>query len=77
MFSFEKLEVYKKAYGLNQDIYRFLKKNETIPRYVKDQLARASLSVTLNIAEGSAKFGNKERKNFYVTARASIFECGP
>ena len=29
----------------------------------------------LNIAEGSAKFNNKDRKNFYVTARASDFEC--
>ena len=29
----------------------------------------------LNIAEGSAKFSDKDRKNFYVTARGSVFEC--
>lgn len=29
----------------------------------------------LNIAEGSAKFSNKNRKNFYTTARGSTFEC--
>ena len=29
----------------------------------------------LNIAEGSAKFSNKDRRNFYVTARGSAFEC--
>ena len=29
----------------------------------------------LNIAEGSAKFSKKDRKNFYVTARGSTFEC--
>jgi four helix bundle protein len=29
----------------------------------------------LNIAEGSAKFGNRDRRNFYVTARGSAFEC--
>jgi four helix bundle protein len=29
----------------------------------------------LNIAEGSGKFSNKDRRNFYVTARGSTFEC--
>src|SRR5690242_7253221 len=59
MFSYEHLEVYKKAYSLNQQVYRFLKANNTIPRYAKDQLGIASLSILLNIAEGSAKFSNK------------------
>ena len=75
MFSYEKLEVYKKAYIANQKIYRLLKGNQNIPRYAKDQLGRASLSIVLNIAEGSAKFSDKDRKNFYVTARGSVFEC--
>ena len=75
MFSYENLEVYKKAYLLTQQIYRILKENMAIPRYAKDQLGRASLSIMLNIAEGSAKFSNKDRKNFYTTARGSVFEC--
>jgi len=75
MFSYENLEVYKKAYSLNQQVYRFLKETNTIPRYAKDQLGRASLSIMLNIAEGSAKFSNKDRKNFYTTERGSTFEC--
>ena len=29
----------------------------------------------LNIAEGSAKFCGKERRNFYIIARGSVFEC--
>jgi len=29
----------------------------------------------LNISEGSAKFSNKDRRNFYVTSRGSTFEC--
>ena len=33
------------------------------------------MSIMLNIAEGSGKFSNKDRRNFYVTARGSIFEC--
>lgn len=41
---------------------------------MKNQLGRATLSVMLNIAEGSAKFSERDRKNFYVTARGSAFE---
>jgi hypothetical protein len=50
MFSYENLEVYKKAYFLNQTVYRFLKANTSIPRYAKDQLGRTSLGIMLNIA---------------------------
>ncbi len=75
MFPYENLEVYKKAYNTNQLVYRFLKGNKTIPAYAKDQLGRASLSIMLNIAEGSGKFSNKDRRNFYVIARGSAFEC--
>lgn len=75
MFPYENLEVYKKAYTANQKVYRLLKGNKSIPGYSKDQLGRASLSIMLNIAEGSARFSNRDRRNFYVTARGSAFEC--
>jgi four helix bundle protein len=75
MFSYEKLIVYQKAYQLNRTVYQILKSNQNLPFYVKNQLGRASLSIVLNIAEGSAKFGFKDRRNFYITARGSVFEC--
>ena len=75
MFPYENLEVYKKACLANQLAYRFLKGNKTIPGYAKDQFGRASLSIMLNIAEGSGKFSNKDRRNFFVTSRGSAFEC--
>ncbi|MBX2906622.1 MAG: four helix bundle protein [Taibaiella sp.] len=56
MFPYENLDVYKKAYSVNQIVYRLLKGNKSIPGYARDQLGRASLSIMLNIAEGSAKF---------------------
>ncbi len=36
MFSYENLEVYKRAYGANQKVYRLLKGNKSIPGYAKD-----------------------------------------
>ena len=74
MFSYQKLEVYKKAFQLNLSVYNLLKENSKIPAYARNQLGRASLSIVLNIAEGSAKFTNKDRRSFYVIARGSIFE---
>ena len=75
MFSYEKLDVYKKAYSVNQNVYRLIKQNNSIPFYPKNQLARASLSVMLNIAEGNSRFSDRDKKNFFVIARGSSFEC--
>ena len=73
-FDFRKLEVYKKAKEFHLDSIKII--DEIKPaNYVKDQLGRASMSVVLNIAEGSGKFSKPDRRSFYVIARASIFEC--
>jgi len=44
-------------------------------KYVKDQLGRASFSIILNIAEGSIKSSTKDKKNYFIIARASVIEC--
>ena len=75
MFSYENLIVFKKAFQTNQKVYHLLKSKRSMAGYIRNQLGRASLSIMLNIAEGSAKFTNKDRKNFYITARGSSFEC--
>ena len=74
MFSYQNLEVYKKAFIQNRKVYSFLKTNQSIARYLKDQLGRSTLSIMLNIAEGSGKFSSKDRRNFFVIARGSTFE---
>lgn len=75
MFSYENLKVYQLAEDYYSCIHKFLKNNRELEAYVRSQLGRASLSIALNIAEGSAKFSKKDRRNFYVTARGSAFEC--
>ncbi|NBC83261.1 MAG: four helix bundle protein [Bacteroidetes bacterium] len=74
MFDFEKLEVYKKAKSYNRSVSDFLAK-DTVDKVTYDQLKRASFSIMLNIAEGAGRFTNKDKRNFYVIARGSVFEC--
>ena len=74
MFDFEKLEIYQRAKAFYMEISLFLSRNE-LDRITKDQLKRASLGITLNIAEGASRFSKPDRKNFLVSARGSLFEC--
>jgi four helix bundle protein len=75
MFDFENLDVYLRAKSLNKEIFSFLRDNTEIDRYLRDQLRRASISIVINIAEGSGKFSKADRKNFYTISRGSVYEC--
>jgi four helix bundle protein len=46
----------------------------TAKGYIKDQLNRASLSVVLNLAEGSGKPTQTEKRRFYGIALGSLRE---
>jgi four helix bundle protein len=74
MFDFEKLDVYKKAKIFNSGIREFIK-NTRLDSATRDQLRRSAFSIVLNLAEGSGRFTNPDRRNFYIIARSSIFEC--
>ena len=75
MFYFEKFIVYHKARDLHCDILEFVNKNKSINKPTADQLIRASLSIVLNIAEGTGKNSKKEKKNYYTISRGSVYEC--
>ena len=75
MFDFEKLEVYKKSKNFNKRILKFIKNNPSIDSYLKNQLKRASISIVINIAEGSGRFTKADKRNFYIIARGSVYEC--
>lgn len=75
MFDFEKLEVYKKAKAFNKDILALMKNVQSIDAVTKNQLRRASLSIVLNIAEGTGRFSKADKRHFYIMSRGSAFEC--
>ena len=74
MFDFEKLEVYSKAKQFNRAVSAFLERAKT-SKNKKDQLERAAFSIMLNIAEGTGRFTKPDKRNFYIIARGSAFEC--
>ncbi len=74
MFDFKKLRVYALSKELHTTIYKSIIKSWTGERYFKDQLGRAALSVSLNIAEGNACLSSKAKRRYFVIARASLFE---
>ena len=74
MFYFEKFLVYQKSKDLHLKVKELCKKSE-LEYYEKDQLSRASLSIMLNIAEGTGKHSKKEKINFYIISRGSSYEC--
>ncbi len=75
MFEFEKLIVYQKAKLFDQNVLSFVYANSSIDKVITNQLKRASLSIPLNIAEGTGRKSSADRRNFYVIARGSAFEC--
>lgn len=74
MFDFEKLIAYQKARDVNKKIQKLLI-DKKISSFLRDQLYRASISMVINIAEGTGKLSKNDRKNFYVISRGSVFEC--
>lgn len=75
MFIFENLEVYKKAVDHANKIHRTTRTISKEYDYIKNQIRRSSSSIPLNIAEGNGRFSKKDRRNMFVIARGSCFEC--
>ena len=75
MFDFEKLGVYRKIRLQNQQILKFIYQEKKLDPYMKDQLKRATLSIMLNLAEGSGRVSSADKKHFFTIARSSVFEC--
>lgn len=73
--NFTDLEVWKKARIFRNEMFEFCKTLPSSEKYsLKDQILRASRSVTANIAEGHGRFHLKENIQFCRMARGSLSE---
>lgn len=71
---FEDIEGWKSGRELKQSVYKCSKTGEFAKDYaLKDQIRRAAMSVTANIAEGFERGGNREFIQFLSMAKGS---CG-
>ncbi|MEJ8842137.1 four helix bundle protein [Lacibacter sp. H375] len=70
-----KLEVYKSSREFTFECYKLTKSLPDEEKYaMASQIRRAALSVHLNIAEGSSRKSEVERKRYYEIARGSVIE---
>jgi len=73
--SFEDLEVYKAAREFRKKIYKLNKGLPPEEKYnLGDQMRRASLSLTNNIAEGHGRYHFQENIQFCRISRGSLME---
>lgn len=73
--SFTGLNVWREGHKLVLEIY---KQTQQFPKEEKfgltDQIRRAAVSITSNIAEGFSRFNKKEKRQFYRIALGSLTE---
>ena len=63
-----------RTYQIAQEFHQSCIKIDSVPSYLKDQLYRASSSVVLNLAEGSAKPTGRDQAKFFYIAMGSLRE---
>lgn len=75
-FRFETMDIWIKAIQISKSLFihcdTFRKHKQFT---LSDQLFRATLSITNNIAEGSGSTSKKDFSNFINISRRSVYEC--
>ncbi len=75
IFGYRKLIAYQKAKEVVKRTYKLLKKFPSDERFAMcDQLRRASVSITSNIAEGVNRYSIKDKSHFIEMAYGSLME---
>lgn len=75
VFGYRKLIAYQKAKEVVSRTYKLLKKFPSEERYAMcDQLRRASISISSNIAEGVNRYSVKDKAHFIEMAYGSLME---
>jgi four helix bundle protein len=72
---FTEMPVWQKAIHMLTEVYRLTKHFPAEEKYgLISDMRRAANSVAHNIAEGSGRFGPKDKTRFYKISRGSAFE---
>lgn len=75
LFSFEKLEAYQISRDLAKEVYLLTRE---FPKYelygLSDQVRRAAISVSSNLAEGTGKQTSKEKAHYTSISFSSLME---
>jgi len=75
MFNFEKLETWQKAIAFADLVYQMTRGFPDDERFgLTNQMRRAAVSVSSNIAEGSARNSKNDYARFLEIATGSLFE---
>ena len=74
-FGYRKLIAYVKACEVRRKVYRLIKKFPKEEQFALcDQLRRAAVSITSNIAEGMTRYSNKDKTHFLEISFGSLME---
>ena len=74
-FSHERLRVYQSSVDFVEFAHHLAADLPTGHASLSDQLRRASVSISLNIAEGAGEYRKREKARFYRIAKRSATEC--
>jgi four helix bundle protein len=75
MFNFEKLDVWQKAIDFADLVYSVTKKFPGDERFgLTNQMRRAAVSISSNIAEGTSRSSKADFSRFVEIATGSVFE---
>ena len=74
-FGYRKLVAYIKACEVRRCVYQLIKKFPKEEQFALcDQMRRASVSITSNIAEGMTRYSNKDKVRFLEISFGSLME---
>jgi len=75
MFKFEKLDVWQKAIDFADLVYNSTRNFPSEERFgLTNQMRRAAVSISSNIAEGTSRMSQTDFKRFVEIATGSVFE---
>ena len=75
LYAFERLDVWQVSRALVKEVYRLLAQFPDFEMYnLTNQIRRAAVSVSLNIAEGTSRNSLKEQSRFSEVAYGSLLE---